>query len=187
MGQGAVNNASADNSGYLIGAIAVIAGAMSWAVGSIYGLKSPVPKSSMLTAGMQMLSGAVVLLVVSALLGEWSRFDIGAVSAKSWFAILYLVVFGSLIGFTAYSWLLKNSQPALVATYAYVNPVIAVLLGWGIAGESLNAQILIGAAIIVGSVALVTRQKTVKPAEIEKEPESRVVKHADRRELSVSA
>jgi drug/metabolite transporter (DMT)-like permease len=144
---------------YLLAVAAIIGATLSWAAGSIYGLKAPVPKSSLLTAGMQMISGGSVLLVVSIASGEWASFDIGAVSANSWLALGYLTVFGSLISFTAYSWLLKNSQPSMVATYAYVNPVIAVLLGWLIAGESLTAQMLIGAATVVLSVALVTLQK----------------------------
>jgi drug/metabolite transporter (DMT)-like permease len=146
-----------------LGTFAVIGAAMSWAAGSIYGLKAPMPRSSLLTAGMQMTSGGAVLLLVSFLRGEWGTFDIAAVSTRSWLAVVYLIIFGSLIGFTAYSWLLKNAQPSLVATYAYVNPVVAVLLGWGIAGESLTMQMLAGAAIVVASVALVTRQKK-KPA-----------------------
>jgi len=80
------------------------------------------------------------------------------VSANSWYALAYLIIFGSLIGFTAYSWLLKNAPPAKVATYAYVNPIIAVFLGWLIAGESFTAQMLVGAGIIIGSVALITSQ-----------------------------
>ena len=130
--------------------------AFSWATGSIYGLRSPVPKSSILTAGMQMFSGGLVLLFVSLILGEWSKFNIAEVSANSWFGVIYLIIFGSLIGFTAYSWLLKNAQPAMVATYAYVNPIVAVLLGWLIAGESFTGQMLIGAGVIVGSVVLIT-------------------------------
>ena len=143
----------------LIGTIAIILAALSWAAGSIYGLKAPVPKSSLLTSGMQMISGGAVLLLVSAVTGEMSAFSISNVSGTSWAAFAYLVVFGSLIGFTAYSWLLKNAQPSIVSTYAYVNPVIAVILGWGIAGESLTAQMLLGAAIVVLSVALVTMKK----------------------------
>ena len=143
----------------LIGTIAVIAAALSWATGSIYGLRQPVPKSSFLTAGMQMFSGGVVLLLVSLLAGEWSSFNISEVSDRSWLGLLYLIVFGSLIAFTAYSWLLKNVQPALVATYAYVNPIIAVFLGWLIAGESFTGQMLMGASVIIGSVALITSSR----------------------------
>ncbi|HLL15772.1 MAG TPA: EamA family transporter [Pyrinomonadaceae bacterium] len=140
----------------LLGAFAVIAAALSWATGSLYGLRMPVPKSSFLTAGMQMFSGGTVLLLVSLIAGEWSSFNISEVSNHSWLGLLYLIVFGSLIAFTAYSWLLKNTQPALVATYAYVNPIIAVFLGWLIAGESFTGQMLVGAGVIVGSVALIT-------------------------------
>jgi drug/metabolite transporter (DMT)-like permease len=138
------------------GTIAVIAAALSWATGSLYGLRAPVPKSSFLTAGMQMFSGGLILLCVSLLAGEWSRFNISEVSNNSWLGLLYLIVFGSLIAFTAYSWLMKNTPPAMVATYAYVNPIIAVFLGWLIAGESFTGQMLVGAGVIVGSVALIT-------------------------------
>ncbi|MDM7920715.1 MAG: EamA family transporter [Pyrinomonadaceae bacterium] len=151
--------------GQMIGTLAVIGAALSWATGSIYGLKAPVPKSSLLTAGMQMMAGGAVILVVSLLTGEMLSFDITAVSARSWAAMVYLLVFGSLVGFTAYSWLLKNAQPSMVATYAYVNPVVAVLLGWGLAGETLTSTVLAGAAVVVGSVALVTFQKNVERPE----------------------
>jgi drug/metabolite transporter (DMT)-like permease len=142
--------------GQIFGAFFVIAGAFSWALGSMYGLRATTPKSSALTAGMQMLSGGMVLTLVGIFKGEWTTFNIADVSSNSWFALVYLIIFGSLISFTAYSWLLKNAQPAMVATYAYVNPVIAVFLGWLIAGESFTAQMLVGAGIIVGSVALIT-------------------------------
>jgi len=162
--------ANAENSGsmQLIGTVVVIVAALGWATGSIYGLRSPVPKSAILTSGMQMFSGGLVLLIVSLIMGEWSKFDIAAVSANSWFGLAYLTVFGSLIAFTAYSWLLKNAQPAMVATYAYVNPIVAVFLGWLIAGESFTAQMLIGAGVIVGSVVLITSQDKEKKKSEEK-------------------
>lgn len=153
---GGQSDSATGGNGQIIGALFVIGGAFSWALGSMYGLRATTPKSSFLTSGMQMLSGGVVLTLVGTLKGEWTNFNAAEVSANSWFAVAYLIVFGSLIGFTAYSWLLKNAQPALVSTYAYVNPVIAVFLGWLIAGESFTAQMLVGAAIIVGSVALIT-------------------------------
>lgn len=160
-GNGA-NETAAGSTGKWIGILAVIGGALSWAAGSIYGLRSPVPKSSILTAGMQMISGSVALLLVGTFSGEWSRFEPSGVSTNSLLGLGYLIVFGSLIGFTAYSWLLKNAQPSMVATYAYVNPVIAVLLGWLIAGESMTGQMLIGAGVIVGSVVLITSQKNTQ-------------------------
>lgn len=149
--------------GQWIGILAVMAGALSWAVGSIYGLKGKSPKSSALTAGMQMLAGSVSLTVVGLLRGEHQTFNIADVSSTSIFALFYLIIFGSLIGYTAYSWLLKNAQPAMVSTYAYVNPVVAVILGWSIAGESLTAQMLIGAFIIVASVVLITAKERKDP------------------------
>jgi drug/metabolite transporter (DMT)-like permease len=149
--------------GQWIGILAVMAGALSWAVGSIYGLKGKSPKSSALTAGMQMLAGSISLTVVGLLRGEHQTFTIADVSTTSIFALFYLIIFGSLIGFTAYSWLLKNAQPAMVSTYAYVNPVVAVILGWSIAGESLTAQMLIGAFIIVASVVLITAKESKHP------------------------
>jgi drug/metabolite transporter (DMT)-like permease len=152
----------------LLGTIAVIAAALSWATGSLYGLRMPVPKSSFLTAGMQMFSGGLILLLVSLMAGEWSGFNISEVSNNSWLGLLYLIVFGSLIAFTAYIWLLKNTQPAMVATYAYVNPIIAVFLGWLIAGESFTGQMLVGAGVIVGSVALITsHSENNEPGDVE--------------------
>jgi len=148
--------ASAFGSMQIYGAIAVVLAAMSWATGSIYGLRAAVPKSSVLTSGMQMFSGGLVLFVVSLITGEWSRFSFANVSSSSILGLGYLIVAGSLIGFTAYSWLLKNAQPAMVATYAYVNPIVAVFLGWLIAGETFTGQMLIGAGVIVGSVVLIT-------------------------------
>lgn len=148
-----------DGSGQTFGIVAVMAAALSWAAGSMYGLRGATPKSSLLTAGMQMLSGSLALFIVGILRGEWASFDPAAVSSNSMFALGYLLVFGSLLGFTAYSWLLKNAQPSMVATYAYVNPVVAVLLGWSIAGESITSQMLIGAFIIVASVALITASR----------------------------
>lgn len=158
----------ADGIGQWIGTIAVIVGALSWAAGSIYGLRGSTPKSPLLAAGTQMISGSVSLLLVGIIRGEWSTFDPAAVSYNSLFGLAYLIVFGSLVGFTAYSWLLRNARPSMVATYAYVNPVIAVLLGWLIAGESMTGQMLIGAGIIVGSVVLITSQnKAVDEPEVE--------------------
>ena len=182
------DGATAENSMQFFGTLAVIAAAMFWATGSIYGLRAPAPKSAVLTAGMQMFSGGLVLLVVSFILGEPFRFNIAEVSNSSWLGLIYLLIFGSLVGFTAYSWLLKNAQPAMVATYAYVNPVIAVFLGWLIASESFTAQMLVGAGIIIGSVALITSNKKDKPKApemefSEKTPTNRI---GNRRPISVS-
>ena len=153
---GGQSDSAANGDGQILGAFLVIAAAFSWATGSIYGLRATTPKSSILTSGMQMLSGGLVLTVVGSLKGEWTGFNVADVSTNSWLALAYLTIFGSIISFTAYSWLLKNAAPAKVATYAYVNPVIAVFLGWLIAGESFTAPMLVGAGVIIGSVALIT-------------------------------
>lgn len=189
-GQNASGAASsaAGGSMQIISTIVIIGAALSWALGSIYGLRSPVPKSALLTAGMQMISGGAVLLLVSLLAGEWSTFSIAQVSANSWFGLVYLIIFGSLVGFTAYSWLLKNAPPAMVATYAYVNPVIAVFLGWLIAGESFTGQMLLGAGVIVGSVVLITSQnKDEKEVATENEIHESQIPPANTKVLSASA
>ena len=166
----------------------IIVATMCWAAGSIYGLRAPVPRSSLLTAGMQMLAGGAVLMAASVPKGEWASFDVSKISTTSWFGLGYLIVFGSLIGFTAYSWLLKNAQPSMVATYAYVNPVIAVFLGWGIAGESITGQILVGAAFVVTSVILVTmRAGNEKKQEGEEPRRSRVSVHSTNPGFSASS
>ncbi len=140
----------------LVSAGAVIAAAFCWAAGSIYGLRAPSPRSAVLGAGMQMLAGGALLLLLGLLTGEGRELHLGQVSRASWLGFGYLVVFGSLVAFTAYSWLMKNAPAARVATYAYVNPVVAVLLGWAMLGERLTGQMLIGAVVIVGSVVLIT-------------------------------
>lgn len=142
--------------GQLLGIGLILISTIAWALGSLYGLRAPVSKSTLQTAGMQMLSGGFLLMLVSVITGEWTTFNIANVSVTSWLALTYLIVFGAIIGFTAYSWLLKNVEPSLASTYAYVNPVIAVFLGWSIAGESLTGQMVIGAIVIVGSVVLIT-------------------------------
>jgi drug/metabolite transporter (DMT)-like permease len=142
------------------GIVAVIIASLSWAAGSIYGLRGDTPRSPLLASGTQMLAGSIPLLIVGLVRGEASSFDASAVSWHSILGLSYLIVFGSLVGFTAYSWLLKNARPSMVATYAYVNPVVAVLLGWMIAGESMSGQMLLGAGIVVGSVVLITSQSS---------------------------
>lgn len=150
-------------SGQWIGIVAVLFAALSWGAGSIYGLRAPSPRSAILAAGMQMISGSFSMIIVGLIRGEWSTFDPSAVSSTSVIGVIYLIVVGSLIGFTAYSWLLKNARPSMVATYAYVNPVIAVILGWLVAGEAMTGQMLVGAGIVVGSVVLITSQRSAEP------------------------
>lgn len=103
-----------------------------------------------------MLCGGLALAIVGGLRGEWTTFDPATVSTRSVFAVLYLIVFGSLIAFSAYSWLVRAAAPALVATYAYVNPVVAVFLGWAIASERLDARSLVAGVLVLGAVALIS-------------------------------
>jgi len=169
-GQGA-GGATASGSSQLFGAGMIIVATLGWAIGSLYSTRAPSAKSAVLAAGMQMLTGGAVLLIIGTLAGEWSALDLAGVSLNSWLALGYLIIFGAIVAYTAYSWLLKNASPTAVTTYAYVNPAVAVFLGWAIAGESMTAQMLGGAVVIVGSVALITSQKksakTVEPTEIE--------------------
>ena len=140
----------------ILGTGAVLAAAVAWAIGSVYSLRASLPRSPLLSAGRQMLAGGSLLLLVGVLTGELARLDFNSVSTRSLLAFLYLTVFGSIVAFTAYSWLLHNVSPARVSTYAYVNPAVAVLLGWALAGEAMTTGSLVAAGIIVASVALIT-------------------------------
>jgi len=146
----------------LVGVGLVLLAAFSWAAGSIYGLRAPRPRSPVLASGMQMLAGGALLLLLGTATGEWRGLEPSRFGSAAWLGWGYLVVFGSLVAFTAYSWLLQHAPPARVATYAYVNPVVAVLLGWVLLGEKMTVQMLVGAAVIVGSVVLITTQQKKK-------------------------
>ena len=139
-----------------VGAVVVVLGSFSWAVGSIYSRHAATPPSPFLSTAMQMLGGGAALLVLSVSLGEPWTFDATAVSLRSVLGLLYLIVLGSIVAFSAYIWLLRVSTPTRVSTYAYVNPVIAVILGWALAGEALTPRMAIAAAVIVSGVALIT-------------------------------
>jgi drug/metabolite transporter (DMT)-like permease len=140
----------------LWGAAALVLASLSWAFGSIWSRQAPMPPSPFLSTAMQMLAASVALLGVSVLRGEPWHFDLSAVSLRSWLGLLYLIVCGSLVAFSAYVWLLRVSTPARVSTYAYVNPVVAVLLGAAFAGEQLTVRMMVAAAVIVSGVALIT-------------------------------
>jgi drug/metabolite transporter (DMT)-like permease len=137
-----------------LGVGALLMACLLWAVGSIYSKNADLPKSTLMTTGAEMLTGSISLFIVSGLTGEWFGFDPAAVSLLSLQGLLYLIFVGSLIGFVSYGWLLKNAPISLVATYAYVNPVVAVLLGNWLGAEPLEPRIWLATAIIVGSVIL---------------------------------
>jgi drug/metabolite transporter (DMT)-like permease len=153
VGPGALHGGDAVSMGLLL------LSAPAWAVGSLYWRRAPRPASGLIGAALQMLCGGGLMLVVGTALGEWSDLHVEQLSASSVAAFLYLVVFGSIVAFTAYSWLLNVVSPTLVSTYAYVNPVVAVLLGWALAGEPIGARTLAAAAAIVGSVVLITARR----------------------------
>ncbi len=148
----------------LVGAGVIVAGTIAWAAGSMYSRTAELPARPLLGTAMQMFTGGLLLLIVSLASGEAAAFDPQTVTAASLSALGYLIVFGSLIAFTSYIWLLKAVAPSRVATYAYVNPVIAVFLGWLLAGEPMNARIALAAAIIVAGVALITVAKSRQAA-----------------------
>jgi drug/metabolite transporter (DMT)-like permease len=144
-----------------IGALVLITGSLSWAIGSFYSRDAELPESGLLTTGMEMLGGGILLLIVGALTGEFSGFDIHGVSRASAAGLLYLITFGSLLGFTSYIWLLDKVSPARLGTYAYVNPLVAVILGWAIAGERLSVRTAVAATIVLCAVALITTARSV--------------------------
>ncbi len=148
-------NLSSETAYDLAGVGALLVATLGWSFGSLFSKTAPLPRSPFLATAMEMLSGGAVLVVLSIVTGETARLHIDALSARSALSFVYLVLFGSLIGFTAYIWLLHVTTPAKVATYAYVNPVIALFLGWGLAGESLTIQSFVAALIILAAVVLI--------------------------------
>lgn len=140
----------------LVGAALVLAGGVAWAAGSIYARHAPTPASARLAVGTQMLCGGGLLLFLGTISGEWGRVDVEAVSLKSALALLYLVVMGAIVAYSAYIWLLRVSTPVRVGTYAYVNPVVAIFLGWWLAAEPVTPRSLLAAAVILGSVVTIT-------------------------------
>lgn len=146
-------------------AIALVGASCSWALGSVYGRTAPLPKDPLLAAGLEMLIGGIAAFVVGIAAGEPHRLVLTAVSERSIVALVYLTVFGSIAAFTAYNWLVTVEAPARVATYAYVNPVIAVLLGAAALGEPLTPRIGLAAAVIVTAVVIViVGQNRSRPA-----------------------
>ena len=139
----------------LVPALVVMAGGVAWATGSIKSKTLALPAQPGLATAMEMLGGGALLLGLAAVTGEVLRFDPGAISVRSAVAVAYLVTFGSLIAFSAFQWLMKVSTPARVSTYAYVNPVVALLLGWALADEPLTPRTLLAAAIILSAVVLI--------------------------------
>jgi drug/metabolite transporter (DMT)-like permease len=145
------------------GVLALLAAGVSWAGGSLYSKHHSKVESPWLNASLQMLSGGAALILLALLTGEFHQVTWSRISAQSISALLYLIVFGSWVGFSAYVWLLKVSKPSHVATYAYVNPVIALFLGSLLLGEPLTARVLLAAAVILAGVIIITLPKSAVP------------------------
>jgi drug/metabolite transporter (DMT)-like permease len=143
-----------------MGAIALIVASISWSLGSVLTRKVTLPPSKVMSSGAQMLAGGVFLGLASAALGEFRGFHPSDVSRGAWLALLYLIVAGSIIGFTAYVWLIHHESPTKVGTYAYVNPVVAVLVGYFLGGEALGLRTILGTLFVLSSVVVITSTKS---------------------------
>jgi len=143
--------------GMFVGSLAVVLGAFSWGVGVVYSRRSHLSGNPFLLSALSLLAGSLQLLAVGTLTGEYRRFSLASVSMRSWLALGYLIVFGSIVAFTAYNWLLEHYSPTLVATHTFINPIVAVLLGWLLAGETLTLNVLLSAALVISAVVLVDR------------------------------
>lgn len=161
-------NISANLSLDPFGVFLLLFAAFTWAAGSVYSKGAQHNKSLMLSAAMQMLMGGVFLMIFGSLNGEWQTLDLSAISLKSFYSLGYLIVFGSIIGFGSYVYILRHSSPDHVSTYAYVNPVIAVILGWAFADEIIDIRIITAALFIIISVILITKFREGKNRVVEK-------------------
>jgi len=151
-----------------MGALALIVASLSWSVSSVLTRKVPLPESKMMSSGAQMLAGGALLFLLAAGLGEFRGFQFREVSRGAWFALLYLIVAGSIIGYTAYLWLIHRESPTKVGTYAYVNPVVAVLVGYFLGGEALDLRTGLATLLVLVSVVVITTSgsRAVAPAQL---------------------
>ena len=142
------------------GVAAILVACLSWGIGSIYSRHAKHGADPFLASSLQMLGGGVTLTLTAGVCGDFSRLNLAAITPHSWLAFAYLIVAGSLVAFSTFVWLMKHSTPARVSTYAYVNPIVAVFLGWLLLREPVNPRTFVAAAIIVAAVAIITTQKT---------------------------
>jgi drug/metabolite transporter (DMT)-like permease len=145
------------------GAVALIIAAISWSVSSALTRRLPLPASKVMSSGAQMLAGGMLLALTAAALGEFRNFRPWIVSREAWLSLLYLIVAGSIIAFTAYVWLIHHESPTKVGTYAYVNPVVAVLVGYFLGGETLGPRTILGTLFVLISVVVITTPRVKKP------------------------
>jgi len=147
----------------LRGAVALVIAAISWSIASVVTRKLPLPASKVMSSGAQMLAGGIMLALAAAFLGEFRGFHIREVSRGAWLALAYLIVAGSIVGFTAYVWLIHHESPTKVGTYAYVNPVVAVIVGYFLGGETAGPRTLFGTLLVLVSVVVITTTSAKKP------------------------
>jgi drug/metabolite transporter (DMT)-like permease len=138
------------------GAVALVMSAVSWSIAAVLTRRLQLPPSKVMSSGAQMLVGGILLAATAAIFGEFRNFNVQAVSTQAWLALVYLIVAGSIIGFTAYVWLIHHESPTKVGTYAYVNPVVAVLIGYFLGGEALGARTILGTLLVLVSVIVIT-------------------------------
>lgn len=148
-----------------LGAAIIVMATLCWATGSVVSPKLKQHPNPFVASSLQMLSGGAVLLLFAALHEEFPRLNLPAVSSTSWAAFVYLVLFGSIVGFSSYVYILKHASPAMASTYAYVNPVIAVLLGWSLGGESIGWRTAVAGGMVVTAVAIISTQRAKAPRE----------------------
>src|SRR6266481_967912 len=151
----------------MVGAAALTVASVSWSVASVLTRKLPLPPSKVMSSGAQMLAGGVFLAITAAAMGEFRSFHPWAMSRGAWLSLLYLIVAGSIIGYTAYVWLIHHESPTKVGTYAYVNPVVAVLIGYFLGGEALGARTVLGTFLVLTSVVVI---RTTAKKEAKSEP-----------------
>ena len=152
--------------GLFVSSLAVVASALSWSAGVVYSRRSHLSGHPLLLSALSLLAGAVELLLAGTVAGEYRGFSFGSVSLRSWLSLGYLIAFGSVIAFTAYNWLMEHYSPTLVATHTYINPIVAVLLGWLLAGEAVTLNVLLSAAMVISAVMLVDRGMARLPTRI---------------------
>ena len=143
--------------GLFVSSLAVVLSAVSWSAGVVYSRRSQLSGHPLLLSALSLLAGSVQLLLVGTIAGEYRGFSFASVSLRSWLSLGYLIVFGSVVAFTAYNWLMEHYSPTLVATHTYVNPIVAVLLGWLLAGEVVTPNVILSAAMVVSAVMFVDR------------------------------
>jgi len=143
--------------GLFVSSLAVVISAVSWSAGVVYSRRSHLSGHPLLLSALSLLAGSAQLLLVGTVLGEYRGFSLASIALRSWISLGYLILFGSVVAFTAYNWLMEHYPPTLVATHTYINPIVAVLLGWLVAGEAVTFNVLLSAAMVVSAVMLVDR------------------------------